>query len=249
MDAATITPNNKRRLQRHPVTCKRTSRRLLDRQFNDSPSVTTLPNLNWADEYDIIIHDECAADIKDEAIINRIVQVHQKLPAVHLHCAMHSFRSGNDVWFKHLGLQSSDTAPKNRLIFISPLPNTPLRQRSVTGTTIREELYNNVKLFGAHPIATGKQIIKRNGESVVEEAVVAWVNETSGAKSFSTTIGHNTETVQDDRYLDLVTRGLLWACDKLTPEYLVPYDGENVDTFIDKTKFSSVKPRKRWQGT
>ncbi|MCU0721067.1 MAG: hypothetical protein MUC83_15260, partial [Pirellula sp.] len=68
-----------------------------------SPVLPLYLNLNWADEYDIIIHDECAADIKDEAIINRIVQVHQKLPAVHQHCAMHSFRLGNDVWFEHLG--------------------------------------------------------------------------------------------------------------------------------------------------
>jgi type 1 glutamine amidotransferase len=31
---------------------------------------------------------------------------------------------------------------------------------------------------------------------------------------FSTTIGHNNATVADARYLDLVTRGLLWACGK-----------------------------------
>jgi hypothetical protein len=82
---------------------------------DNSTTAPVLPlylNLNWADEYDVIIHDECAADIKDEAIINRIVQVHQKLPAVHLHCAMHSFRLGNDVWFEHLGLQSSGHGPQ-----------------------------------------------------------------------------------------------------------------------------------------
>ncbi|MFN7843207.1 MAG: discoidin domain-containing protein [Pirellula sp.] len=204
-----------------------------------SPVLPLYLNLNWADEYDIIIHDECAADIKDEAIINRIVQVHQKLPAVHLHCAMHSFRLGNDVWFEHLGLQSSGHGPQEPIDIQFTDTKHPIVETLGDWTTVKEELYNNVKLFGAHPIASGKQVVKRNGESVVEEAVVAWVNEKSGAKSFSTTIGHNTETVQDDRYLDLITRGLLWACDKLTPEYLVPYEGENVVTFIDKTKFSS----------
>jgi putative heme-binding domain-containing protein len=205
-----------------------------------SPVLPLYLNLNWADEYDVIIHDECAADIKDEAIINRIVQVHQKLPAVHLHCAMHSFRLGNDVWFEHLGLQSSGHGPQEPIDIHFTDTKHPIVETLSDWTTVKEELYNNVKLFGAHPIASGKQVIKRKGESVTEEAVVAWVNESSGAKSFSTTIGHNTETVQDDRYLDLVTRGLLWACDKLNPEYLVPYDGENVVTFIDKTKFSSV---------
>ena len=210
---------------------------------DNSTTAPVLPlylNLNWADEYDVIIHDECAADIKDEAIINRIVQVHQKLPAVHLHCAMHSFRLGNDVWFEHLGLQSSGHGPQEPIDIHFTDTKHPIVETLSDWTTVKEELYNNVKLFGARPIATGKQVINRKGESITEEAVVAWVNESSGAKSFSTTIGHNTETVQDDRYLDLVTRGLLWACDKLTPEYLVPYDGENVVTFIDKTKFSSV---------
>ena len=34
-------------------------------------------------------------------------------------------------------------------------------------------------------------------------------------KVFGTTLGHNNETVADARYLDLVTRGLLWSVDKL----------------------------------
>lgn len=209
---------------------------------DNSTTTPVLPlylNLNWADEYDVIIHDECAADIKDEAIINRIVQVHQKIPAVHLHCAMHSFRLGNDTWFRHLGLQSTGHGPQEPIDIKFTDTKHPIVETLSDWTTIREELYNNVKLFGAQPIATGKQVIKRRGESIVDEAIVAWVNESSGAKSFSTTIGHNTETVEDPRYLELVTRGLLWACDKLTPEYLVPYEGDNDVTFIDKNKFSA----------
>jgi len=44
---------------------------------------------------------------------------------------------------------------------------------------------------------------------------VAWVNDYHGTRVFSTTIGHNNATVADARYLDLVTRGLLWACGKI----------------------------------
>ena len=35
---------------------------------------------------------------------------------------------------------------------------------------------------------------------------------------FSTTVGHNDETVSDPRYLDLVTRGVLWATRHLNPD-------------------------------
>jgi type 1 glutamine amidotransferase len=43
--------------------------------------------------------------------------------------------------------------------------------------------------------------------------VVAWTNEYGPNKTrvFSTTIGHNNDTVADARYLDLISRALLWT--------------------------------------
>jgi hypothetical protein len=35
-------------------------------------------------------------------------------------------------------------------------------------------------------------------------------------------LGHNNVTVGDDRYLDLVTRGLLWSVGKLDEAHLKP---------------------------
>ena len=92
-------------------------------------------------------------------------------------------------------------------------------------TTIKEELYNNVKIFTGQALIRGKQTVmskqkQPDGTQVdvpkENEYVVAWTNLYQGkTRVFSTTIGHNNETVSDDRYLNLVTRGLLWACDKL----------------------------------
>ena len=215
----------------------------VDVYWTDNSSTTPiLPlygKLNWAEDYDVIIHDECAADVKDPAILNRIIQTHQTIPAVHLHCAMHSFRTGSDAWFKHLGLQSTGHGPQEPIDIQFVDSKHPIITTLTNWTTVKEELYNNVKLFGAQPLAIGKQSVGKAEKARVDEAVVAWINESEGARSFSTTIGHNTETVQDARYLELVTRGLLWACNKLTPEYLQPYQGENKVTFIDKTKFTA----------
>jgi len=87
-------------------------------------------------------------------------------------------------------------------------------------TTVREELYNNLKVFPtAHPLARGKQFVKqRDGADKSVEYVVVWVNEYEKTRVFSTTLGHNTATVSDPRYLDLVSRGLLWSCNKLGPD-------------------------------
>lgn len=69
-------------------------------------------NKDWTAGYDVIIHDECAADIKDVVYVQNIVDVHKNgLPAVNLNCAMHSYHTGTEVWFEFLGLQSSGHDP------------------------------------------------------------------------------------------------------------------------------------------
>ena len=190
------------------------------------PEFSCYKNDNWADRYDVIIHDECAADIKDLAVVNRILEPHRKgLPGVNLHCAIHSFRVSPEykkpqtpgtegaLWFDYLGLQSTRHGKQLPIIVTYTTPAGPITKGLENWTTVNEELYNNVSVHdSATPIAKGKQ-----GDS---ETIVAWTN-TYGEKKtrvFSTTLGHNNETVADDRYLDLVTRGLLWACQKLDDE-------------------------------
>ena len=47
-----------------------------------------------------------------------------------------------------------------------------------------------------------------------------WVNDYEGTRVFGTTLGHHNETVGHDAYLDLLTRGTLWAAGKLEADYL-----------------------------
>ncbi|MDI1313288.1 discoidin domain-containing protein [Prosthecobacter sp.] len=203
-----------------------------------NPPLPLYDNPDWAKGYDIIIHDECAAGLRDMAVVKRILDAHKTIPAVHLHCAMHSFRTGTDAWFKHLGIQSASHGPQEPIALTFVDKEHPITKPLADWTTIKEELYNNVNIFDGHPLAMGKQVVK--GKDV--DYVVAWTNEKSGARSFSTTIGHNNETVADARYLDLVTRGLLWSMDKLTPEYLTPFKGENKVTFVAAKPVAAPKP-------
>ncbi|OYW74917.1 MAG: heme-binding protein, partial [Verrucomicrobia bacterium 12-59-8] len=203
-----------------------------------NPPLPLYDNPDWAKGYDIIIHDECAAGVKDMAVVKRILDAHETIPAVHLHCAMHSFRTGTDAWFKHLGIQSASHGPQEPIAITFVDKEHPITKPLADWTTIKEELYNNVNIFDGHPLAMGRQVVK--GKDV--DYVVAWTNEKVGARSFSTTIGHNNDTVADARYLDLVTRGLLWAMNKLTPEYLTPFKGENKITFVAAKPVEAPKP-------
>ncbi|MGL6096910.1 MAG: ThuA domain-containing protein, partial [Fimbriiglobus sp.] len=49
---------------------------------------------DWAKGYDVIVHDECSADVKDLETVDRILKPHKDgVPGVVLHCGMHSYRS------------------------------------------------------------------------------------------------------------------------------------------------------------
>jgi type 1 glutamine amidotransferase len=190
---------------------------------------------NWSSNYDVIIHDECSSDIKEVDYVNNILEAHRKgLPAVNLHCAMHSYRVGqfqkpvsggspDALWFDFIGLQSNAHGAQLPISITVVDKDHPSMAGTPDWTTVKEELYNNIAVLTAHPLAKGKQISKdKNGNPVETETVVAWTNEYGPKKTrvWSTTIGHNNETVSDARYLDMVTRGLLWSCDKLNDKYL-----------------------------
>jgi len=191
---------------------------------------------DWAEGYDVVIHDECTANVTDAAYVERILEAHrQGVPAVNLHCAMHSYRWGdfrepvepgadNAAWFEMIGLQSSGHGPQSPIDIAYTDPDHPITKGLEDWTTIDEELYNNIRLFDtARPLASGRQTqmprrakgqpADPDAKGVEVEAIVAWTNEYGPGKTriFSTSIGHNNETVVDDRYLDLVSRGLLWV--------------------------------------
>jgi type 1 glutamine amidotransferase len=178
---------------------------------------------DWAKTFDIVVHDECSADVKDLKVIDRILKPHREgLPGVVLHCAMHCYRSEgfpkSTPWFEFTGLPSTGHGAQAPIAIRFVDKQNPITKTLEDWTTINEELYNNSAgrlLDTAHSLARGTQ-----GK---DDSVVVWTNlYNKKARVFGTTLGHQNQTVQDARYLDLVTRGLLWAVDKLDETHLKP---------------------------
>jgi len=72
-----------------------------------------------------------------------------------------------------------------------------------------DELYRIVKVC---PIARRwPRGLARKARSIPVSGLIL----TAKARVFGTTLGHSDTTMSSDTYLDLLTRGLLWACDKL----------------------------------
>ncbi len=179
---------------------------------------------DWAKDYDVIIHDECAAGVKDSEYVGNLLGAHKAgLPAVNLHCAMHSYRTGKGDWFEFVGLQSSKHGAQLPIALDFTVATHVITEGMENWTTGNEELYNNIKIFDtATPLVLGEQ---KQVDGSSQAGVVAWTNDYHGTRVFSTTIGHTNETVADGKYLDLVTRGLLWSLDKLDGNHLTAYTG------------------------
>jgi type 1 glutamine amidotransferase len=156
---------------------------------------------------------------------------------------MHCYRFGeiqkpvapgadNAHWFEYLGLQSTGHGPQEPIAISFVDKSHPITKGFADWTTLKEELYNNIQILTGHPLAKGRQTVPDKkkgpgGKDVVSgtkevETVIAWTNEYGPRKTrvFSTTIGHNNATVEDPRYLDLVTRGVLWSAGKLADDGL-----------------------------
>lgn len=187
---------------------------------------------DWAKGFDVVVHDECCSDVKDLKLVERILKPHREgLPAVILHCGEHSYRTEgypkSTPWFEFTGLASTAHGPQVPIEVSYVDDEHPITNRLKNWTTANEELYNNSAgklLETAQPLAVGRQVWKsKDGTPNEATAVCVWTNTYNGkTRVFATTLGHNNVTVGDERYLDLVTRGLLWSVGKLDAAYMKP---------------------------
>lgn len=169
---------------------------------------------NWAKKFDVVVHNECFANTTDADYIRRITEAHKAgVPAVVIHCAMHTYRAAKiDDWREFLGVTSFHHEHQAEYPVVNAQPKHPVMigYPADGWTTPKDELYVVQKLWpNATALATTKS--ERNGKV----SATVWVNEFGKARVFGTTWGHGNATWKDEVYLDLLTRGTLWAAGRL----------------------------------
>ena len=176
--------------------------------------ISVYKNKDWAKGYDLILHNECFGFVTNVAFVEGITAVHKAgVPAVFLHCSSHSYRNAQtEEWRQCVGITSVRHDKKREFEVKTVKADHPVMKGfpATWAGPSADELYENVKVW---PTAT--PLAQAYSEQSKKDQVVIWVNTYGKAKVFSTTLGHENKTMSDPVYLDLVTRGLLWACDKL----------------------------------
>ena len=175
--------------------------------------VSIYTNADWAKGFDVVLHNECFGQATNVAFVEGIVRAHSQggVPAVMLHCSTHSYRySSSDEWRKLLGVSSYQHGAKHAFEIVNLQPAHPVMKGfPEKWQDFPDELYQLKKTW-PDCMPLGKAISSKEPEQTV-----IWLNTYGKARVFGTTLGHGNDTMSDKVYLDLVTRGLLWVCDKL----------------------------------
>lgn len=194
---------------------------------------------NWADNFDIVVHNECFAGVKDRAWVECILKPHREgLPAVVIHCAMHCYRTGTDDWFKFCGVQSPGHGAHYAYTVENLAPDNPIMKGfGDTWTVPAGELYHIKKLMPtARPLAQAKRRPDNKPQ------VCIWTNQYGKGRVFGTTIGHYNATMAEPVYLDMLTRGILWATGRLDKAN-VRQTSEETDQAIKKLVKAPTGPK------
>jgi type 1 glutamine amidotransferase len=169
---------------------------------------------DWTKGFDVIVHNECSGQVTNADWVERIAFAHSNgVPAVVIHCSIHSYRySSTDEWRKLLGVSSYRHQPGRPFEVVTVKPDHPVMKgfpaRWQDGV---DELYEIKKVWpDCTPLA---ESLTPNQETDRHPSI--WVNTYGKARVFGTTLGHGNATMERPEYLDLVARGLLWSCDKL----------------------------------
>ena len=168
---------------------------------------------DWAKGYDVVVHNECFADTTNEVYIQKITSVHKAgVPAVVIHCAMHTYRSAKiDDWREFLGVTSRrhDHQSKYPVKLVEPI-HPILKGVATDWTTPMDELYIIDKVW-PNTKALATSVSERDKKTYP----VVWINQYGKARVFGTTYGHSDDAWRDQNFLTIVSRGTLWAAGRL----------------------------------
>ncbi|MEX2380855.1 MAG: family 16 glycoside hydrolase, partial [Opitutales bacterium] len=172
---------------------------------------------NWAEGYDVVVYNFCITGTPGADHVDGVVDMHADLgvPAVFLHCAIHSFRADTTKWFEFGGVRShrhEGHRPFHVEVIEADHP-IMIGFPEDGWQTPQGELYEIAEVYeNTTPLA------QAYGQDTERDHIVIWTNEYEGVRVFGTTIGHHNETMEHEVYLDFVSRGLLWAAGKLNDD-------------------------------
>jgi uncharacterized protein len=160
--------------------------------------------------YDVLIYNICMADNQDAELIANLRRQTEKLgvPALVIHCTMHSFRETN-LWWPMFGLQTKAHEPLRPLKQVQEGESPILSGIPLDWTVANDELYINLQ-FSGQPLLSA---VGADGKP----HITAWLAQ-GKTPIFGTTLGHSDATMKDPVFQRLITNALLYITGNLSPD-------------------------------
>jgi trehalose utilization protein len=183
---------------------------------------------DYSEGYDVLIYNFCMADNEDEVLIANMRRQTEELgvPALVIHCAMHSFRE-TDLWWPMLGLKTQSHEPVRALTQIQAERHPILEGIPENWTLTDDELYINLKVDGQTLLST----MGEDGEA----HTTAWLTHHGTTPVFGTTLGHSEDTIKNPAFQRLLANALLFVTNSLsddgTPIAGRAGNGDSMDIF------------------
>lgn len=120
---------------------------------------------DWIAGFDIVVHNECFADVSDPAYLRKITSAHRGgTPAMVIHCAMHSYRAATvDDWREFLGVTSRrHTAAHHIAVKLVAPDDSPMQGAKRDWVTPVDELYVIRKALAERPRGRHRGELRRS---------------------------------------------------------------------------------------
>lgn len=166
---------------------------------------------DFSEGYDVLIYNICMADNQDDALIANLRRQTEQLgvPALVIHCTMHSFRE-TDLWWPMFGLKTKTHEQLRPLMQTRGKPHSILSGIPVDWTVANDELYINLEYEGETLLST----VGEDGKS----HTTAWLAYHGITPIFGTTLGHSDQTMKDPAFQRLIANALLFVTGNLSQD-------------------------------
>ena len=175
--------------------------------------VSILKEENWADGYDLVVHNTGFGRVTDAEFVESFVEDHHGTPAVLIHSAVQSYRYAEpaDPWFEFMGQQSMWHEEQRGFEVENVAADHSIMQDfHEIWQNPDDELYVVDEVWGdITPLA------QAYGVETEEYHTVTWTHEIEDTRVFATTLGHTNEVFESEIFLDTLARGILWATGEL----------------------------------
>ncbi len=183
---------------------------------------------DFAKGYDVLIYNFCLADNTDRKLIANMRRQTEQLgiPALVIHCTMHSFRE-TESWWPMLGLKTTTHEPLRSLTMTKREAHPITSGIPENWTLTDDELYINLAFDGV-PLLTS---VGEDGK----EHVTAWLAYPGGTPVFGTTLGHSEDSIRNPPFQRMLANALLYVTGNLsedgTPRRGMEGNGDGMDIF------------------